>query len=331
MIAVVIPSYRVKRHVLAVIEAMPLAVDRIYVVDDCCPEQSGAFVEAANTDRRVRVIYHEKNQGVGGATLTGYRAAYEEGADVVVKVDGDGQMDPALIPQFVEPVLAGQADYTKGNRFFDPRYLSAMPAMRLFGNLVLSFVSKLSSGYWDIMDPTNGYTALAARLYPLLNADRIERRYFFESDMLFRLGLAQAVVRDVPMRPVYGDEESSLSIRKTALEFPAKHLSRFIKRVGYTYFVRDFNIGTLQLVVGVLLLLFGVIFGSIQWARSMSEGIPATSGTVMLAGLPIILGFQSLLSAVQFDILRIPRLPVHTRLFGMGQGKTLPVESPALP
>jgi len=313
MIAVVIPSYRVKRHVLGVIDAIPPLVTRIYVVDDCCPEQSGRFVEENCTDSRVRVVYHSVNQGVGGATLSGYKAAYEEGADVVVKVDGDGQMDPLLIPHFVEPILKGQADYTKGNRFFDPRYLSAMPRVRLFGNLVLSFVSKLSSGYWDIMDPTNGYTALSARMYPLLSAERIERRYFFESDMLFRLGLAQAVVRDVPMRPVYGDETSSLSIRKTALEFPAKHISRFIKRVAYHYFVRDFNIGSIQLVVGLVLLLFGITFGSITWYR-LAGVATASSGTVMLAALPVIVGFQSLMAAVQFDILRIPRLPVHPRL-----------------
>lgn len=328
MIAVVIPSYRVKRHVLGVIEGMPSIVTRIYVVDDCCPEQSGLYVQAHCTDGRVRVIFHTQNQGVGGATLSGYKAAYEEGAKVVVKVDGDGQMDPALIPHFVEPILAGQADYTKGNRFFDPRYLAVMPRIRLFGNLVLSFVSKLSSGYWDVMDPTNGYTALAAQMYPLLSAERIERRYFFESDMLFRLGLAQAVVRDVPMRPVYGDETSSLSIRKTALEFPLKHLSRFCKRVAYQYFVRDFSIGSIQLVAGLALLLFGLGFGLYKWYQ-LSGVAPATAGTVMLAGLPVIVGVQSLLSAIQFDILRIPRIPVHPRLVRWQQQAPAKAAQPA--
>jgi len=266
---------------------------------------------------------------VGGAVLTGYEAAYKDGADILVKADGDGQMDLNLLPQLIEPIQAGQADYTKGNRFFDPHYLHHMPQVRLFGNLVLSFAAKLSSGYWDIMDPTNGYTALAAKVYPLLNADRIERRFFFESDMLFRLGLAQAVVADVPMRPMYGGEDSNLSIGKTALEFPLMHVARFVKRVVYHYYVRDFNIGSLQLAVGIILNVFGIVFGAIKWIQ-LSGVAPATSGTVMLAALPIIVGFQSLLAAMQFDILRIPKVALHPRLASLdvlqpiGDGRKTP-------
>jgi uncharacterized membrane protein len=245
--------------------------------------------------------------------LTGYKAAYEAGASILVKVDGDGQMDLALLPQLVQPIVAGQADYTKGNRFFNPHYLNHMPQVRLFGNLVLSFAAKMSSGYWDIMDPTNGYTALAARVLPLLNTERIERRYFFESDMLYRLGLVQAVVADVPMRPLYAGQVSSLSVTKTIFEFPLKHLARFGKRIIFHYYVRDFNIGSLQLAVGLLLTTFGVTFGALKWYQ-LAGVAAATSGTVMLAALPIIVGFQSLLAAMQFDILRIPRQALHPLL-----------------
>jgi len=317
VIAVVIPCYKVKRHILEVLQEVPPSVSMVFVVDDACPEQTGEHVLAHCTDSRVKVLFHTSNQGVGGATLTGYQAGFDAGATLLVKVDGDGQMDLSLLDRIIEPILLGQADYTKGNRFFEPHYLTHMPQVRLFGNLVLSFDAKLSSGYWDIMDPTNGYTALAAPILPLLDIDRLERRYYFESDMLYRLGLVQAVVRDVPMRPLYGQESSNLPIVKTIFEFPLKHLARFGKRVVYHYYVRDFNIGSLQLAVGLVLTLFGVTFGSIKWIQ-LAGVAAATSGTVMLAALPIIVGFQSLLAAVQFDIIRIPRLALHPRLEGPG-------------
>jgi dolichol-phosphate mannosyltransferase len=312
-IAVIIPCYRVRRHILEVLSGIPASVSKVYVVDDACPEQTGQYVLEHSQDPRVQVLFHPQNLGVGGATLSGYKAAYEAGVDILVKVDGDGQMDLILLPSLIEPIISGQADYCKGNRFFDPHYLTAMPRVRILGNLVLSFAAKLSSGYWDVMDPTNGYTALAAPIYPLLNAERIEQRYFFESDMLFRLGLVQAVVRDVPMRPKYGNEASSLSLAKTIVEFPLMHVSRILKRIVYHYFVRDFNIGSVQLVVGLILTLFGVTFGAIKWYR-LAGVAPATSGTVMLAALPIIVGFQSLLAALQFDILRIPRIALYPRI-----------------
>nr|WP_313658713.1 glycosyltransferase family 2 protein [Achromobacter ruhlandii] len=159
-IAVVIPSYKVTRHILGVIASIGPECNRIYVVDDACPDGSGRYVEENCQDPRVRVIFHEKNKGVGGAVITGYRAAIEEDQDIVVKIDGDGQMDPTLLPDFVEPIVSGEADYTKGNRFYDLEEIHGMPKIRLIGNAVLSFMAKFSSGYWDLFDPTNGYTAV---------------------------------------------------------------------------------------------------------------------------------------------------------------------------
>ena len=182
-IAVVIPCYKVKKHVLEVIASIGNEVWRIYIVDDACPEGSGRHVEAHCLDQRVRVVYHECNQGVGGAVMTGYRAAIADGAEVIVKVDGDGQMDASLIPNFIEPILAGEADYTKGNRFFDLEEIRAMPKVRLFGNAVLSLMTKLSSGYWDLFDPTNGYTAIHAEVARHLPFGKISQRYFFETDI----------------------------------------------------------------------------------------------------------------------------------------------------
>ncbi len=273
-IAVAIPCYKVTQHVLEVIRAVPASVARIYAVDDACPEGSGAFIQANCTDPRVQVLFNPENRGVGGAVVTAYQQAIADGMDIVVKIDGDGQMDPALLPQFVRPIIAGRADYTKGNRFFRPESVRGMPPVRLFGNAVLSFMTKLSCGYWTIMDPTNGYTAVHTSVLRELPLDKLERRYFFETDMLFRLNTLRAVVRDVPMDSVYADEESNLKIGSVLPEFLKKHASRLLRRYAYSYFVRDFNAGSIYSIFGLLLLAWGSLFGARQWIHS-ALGRPA--------------------------------------------------------
>ena len=218
-VAVIIPCYKVAAHIAAVIEGIGPEVDAIYCVDDACPEGSGKLVEKQISDKRVKVVYHDENQGVGGAALTGYRRALEDGHDVLVKIDGDGQMDPALIPQFVYPIAVGEADYTKGNRFFNLENVQGMPLVRLIGNGALSFLTKLSSGYWNIFDPTNGYTAMHRSVGELIVQRKIDKRYFFETDMLLNLYLLRAVVQDVPMAAVYGQEKSNLSVRRVIFPF----------------------------------------------------------------------------------------------------------------
>ena len=209
------------------IAEIPPEVWRIYVIDDACPDHSGAFVETNVSRPDVRVIVHEHNQGVGGAVMTGYRAAIADGADVIVKVDGDGQMDPKLIPHFVDPILSGEADYTKGNRFYDLEKIRTMPLSRLFGNAVLSLMTKLSSGYWNLFDPTNGYTAIHADVAKNLPFDKISRSFFFETDMLFRLNTFRALVIDVPMDAKYADEATNLEVRRVIGEFLFKHARNF--------------------------------------------------------------------------------------------------------
>lgn len=313
-IAVVIPSFRVTRHVLGVIAVMPPLVSRIYVVDDACPERSGDYVEQHNTDPRVRVLRHAVNQGVGGAVMTGYQAAIDEGMDVIIKIDGDGQMDPALIPDFVEPIIDGEADYTKGNRFFELERVRSMPGMRLFGNAVLSFMTKLSSGYWDLFDPTNGYTAIHANVARWLPFDKISRRYFFETDMLFRLNTLRAVVVDVPMAARYADEVSSLKISKILGEFLFKHARNGAKRLFYNYYLRDLSVASLELPAGVGLLGFGIVFGGWHWLHAVQAGISTPSGTVMLAALPALMGLQFILAFLSYDIASVPRRPIYLRL-----------------
>lgn len=313
-IAVVIPSYKVTRHILEVIASIGGEVWRIYVVDDACPDGSGKFVEEHCLDQRVRVLYHEHNQGVGGAVMTGYRAAIEDGVDVIVKVDGDGQMDASLIPNFIEPILAGEADYTKGNRFFDLEEIRAMPGMRLFGNAVLSFMTKFSSGYWDLFDPTNGYTAIHADVARHLPLKKISSRYFFETDMLFRLNILRAVVVDVPMDAKYSDEVSNLKISKIMGEFLVKHGRNFMKRIFYNYYLRDLSVASIELPLGLVLFWGGTSFGLYHWFASAKEGIATPAGTVMLAALPILMGVQLILAFLGYDISNIPRRVRHLRM-----------------
>jgi dolichol-phosphate mannosyltransferase len=310
-VAVVIPCYRVKNKIGSVLFSIPSFVTKIYIVDDLCPEGSGKYVEENFSDQRIKVIYNRVNMGVGGAVKEGYKLALADNCDVVVKIDGDGQMNGNLIPDLINPIIKRNADYVKGNRFFIPEDLRSMPFLRLVGNSALSLINKIVNGYWDIMDPTNGFTAICKSALKGLPLDKIENRYFFESDMLFRLSLSRAVVADLPMKAVYNDEKSSLNIKKVILDFPPKYLNRYFKRIFYLYFLRDFTIASLELFVGFLLFLFGIIFGFYKWYLSSNTGEVASSGTVMLSALPIIIGFQLLLSALNFDIHNVPKKPLN--------------------
>ncbi len=246
--------------------------------------------------------------------MTGYQAAIDDGIDIIVKVDGDDQMEPHLIPNFIAPILAGDADYTKGNRFFDLEEIRAMPKLRLFGNSVLSFMTKVSSGYWDLFDPTNGFTAIHSDVAKHLPFKKISRRYFFETDILFRLNTLRAVVMDIPMDAKYGDEVSNLKISQVIGEFLAKHTRNFFKRIFYNYYLRDMSIASIELPLGLLLFLFGTFYGAYHWIYSLSSGEAAPSGTVMLSSLPIILGAQLILAFIAFDISALPKNALHKRI-----------------
>ncbi len=310
-IAVVIPAYRVRDHLQGVLGRIPEFVWRIYVVDDACPDGSGDVASGLGNPRVV-VLRNPDNRGVGGAMITGYKQALRDGAGIIVKIDGDGQMNPELIPDFVIPILKGKADYTKGNRFFELEGVRSMPRLRLFGNAVLSFMTKLSSGYWSVFDPTNGYTAIHARALALLPLDKMAERYFFESDLLFRLGTVRAVVRDIPMGAVYGEERSNLVISRVLFPFLRGNFNNTVKRIFYMYFLRDFNVGSLQIVFGFFILCFGVVFGLDNWISFSKIGVPAPSGTVMLAAIPTVIGVQLLLSALQYDLTNQPEVPLSS-------------------
>lgn len=313
-VAIVMPCYRVREHIQPVLAEASRVADAVFVVDDCCPEGTGDFLRNHGVPQNVRLLSNGTNRGVGGATIAGYRAALAENFDIIVKVDGDGQMDPGLISYLIAPIVEGQADYAKGNRFFNIEDVKAMPAARLIGNAGLSFLTKLASGYWGIFDPANGFTAIHARVLERLPLDRIAERYFFESDMLFRLSTIRAHVVDVPMPAVYGGEPSSLKIGRALLPFFFRNLRNLGKRVFYNYFLRDFSVASVNLLLAAILIPAGVIFGCFFWYRSWFSGVPATSGEVMLAALPLIVAIQLLLACLAYDVESTPRTALHPKL-----------------
>ena len=310
-IVLVIPAYRVERELGGVLASIPAYVRHIIVVNDASPDGTTQVIDAAaSRDERISVVTHKKNRGVGGAMISGYQKALELGAQIVVKLDGDGQMSPDDIPSLVAPLVSGQADFTKGNRFRDFLALSQMPFVRRIGNVGLSFMAKSATGYWNCFDPTNGFLALRGEVLERLPLERIHKSYFFEISQLSQLYLIGACLRDVPIPARYTTETSSLSILKVLVEFPPLLMMVFLRRILLHYFLYDFSMGSIYLLAGLPLFLFGLVFGSREWVHYASRGIPAPTGTVMLATLTVILGIQFLLSAISIDLQSVPREPL---------------------
>jgi dolichol-phosphate mannosyltransferase len=227
-------------------------------------------------------------------------------------------MDPDHLAHLIEPLVAGRADYTKGNRFHDVEALRRMPLVRKAGNAGLSFLIKAASGQWHIFDPTNGYTAIHRAALAVLDLHNLHPRYFFESSMLISLRRIGAVIEDVPMPARYGDESSHLSVTRSLAEFPLLLLRGGIRRLLWQYFVVDFSAVSLFLVCGRPLITFGLVFGLYHWIDSYRRNVLTPTGTVMLATLPLILGFQLLLQALVLDVQNAPTHALQTRLARRG-------------
>ncbi|HEV8230931.1 MAG TPA: glycosyltransferase family 2 protein [Thermoanaerobaculia bacterium] len=305
-VAVVVPAYRVEREIARVITEMPAFVDRIIVVDDASPDATAEVVGAIR-EPRLQLIRHAKNQGVGGAVATGFQAALEGASDLVVKCDGDGQMDPRDVGALIRPLLAGRAEYAKGCRFHHFRDLASMPRIRLGGNIALTFLTKLASGYWHVLDPQNGFLAIRADVLRRLPLGRLARGYFFENDMLIRLNALEARVADVPIPSRYGEETSSLRPGRAMLEFPLRLVAGFFRRVFWRYLFYDVSPVALFVITGAVLFLFGTLFGAYYWVRNATRNVATPTGTVILAAMPIILGFQLLLQGLVLDVQNSPR------------------------
>jgi dolichol-phosphate mannosyltransferase len=311
-IAAVIPAFNVAGTIEAVAGAMPDLITHVIVVDDGSTDGTASLVEnLAARDARIELVHRDANGGVGAAMVTGFRRALELRAQIVVKIDGDGQMPLAFLPKLVTPLLDGRADYVKGNRFRDFEAIRQMPVLRRLGNLALSFLAKAATGYWNLFDATNGYTAIRGEVLAALPLQRVDRRWFFEISMLTRLYLAGAVVKDEPIPARYEGAPSNLSVAHILVDFPGRLVYAFLRRVVLRYFVYDFTIASLHLGAGLPLFVAGVLFGGYKWYWYASHRLAAPTGTVALAAVMIILGFQLLLSATVLDLQAVPRDPIN--------------------
>jgi glycosyltransferase involved in cell wall biosynthesis len=305
-VVVAIPAYRAEATIAEVVQTLPAFVDHIIVVDDRSPDRLFE-VASALSDSRLILLRHEKNRGVGGAMVTAYERALEVGCDIVVKMDADGQMDPERLSDLLDAMLNGNFDYAKGNRFLHRGALAAMPRHRLLGSLALTFLTKMASGYWHIFDPQNGFVACRSVMLQRLELWRIATDYFFENDMLVHLNVLGARVVDVPLPARYANEVSSMRISRILTSFPGRLFRRFWWRIYQRYTLRDFSPIVPFLVSGILLCTWAIVFGGWMWFRSWQAGVVASTGTVMLTALPLILGFELLLHAMLLDIYSTPR------------------------
>jgi dolichol-phosphate mannosyltransferase len=305
-IHVVIPAYNVEPHIGTVLKDLPDFVDAVTVVDDgstdCTLEAIGR-----NGDARVAVLRHPQNEGVGAAMVAGFRHALGLPDGIIVKMDGDGQMDPEDLPRLLDPIIDGQCDYAKGNRFLLQKELHRMPRHRLAGNFALTFLTKLASGYWNVFDPQNGYVAIRSAGLRLLDLDRLSRRYFFENDMLINLNIFDLRVKDVAMPARYGLERSSLSAWRVLASFPFHLFRGYWYRFYQKHVLRDFSAVALFILTGLPLLIFGTCFGAYTWLQSYRHNQFASTGTVMLSVLPFLVGFELVLQALVLEIKDSPR------------------------
>jgi glycosyltransferase involved in cell wall biosynthesis len=320
-IAVVIPAYRAEATIGEVVRGLPEFVDHIVVVEDASPDQTSAAVEAL-ADPRIRLVRNPRNRGVGGAMKEGLKEVLKLGADIAVKVDADGQMSPAFMPCLLDALCDEGFHYGKGNRFYDRAALAAMPRLRLLGNIVGSYLTKLASGYWTVFDSQNGYIALTRAVLERLDIDRLDERYFFENSLLIQLNVLDVPVADVPMPAHYAGEISSLRPGRLLSYYPRRLVSGLAYRLWNKHFLMHTSPVALLLASGAPLMLFGTAFGLYHWWRSIATGVPATTGTVMLAVLPFILGAQFLLQALLMDVASAPRASIIARLGDGGQEAT---------
>ncbi|HQE32587.1 MAG TPA: glycosyltransferase family 2 protein [Propionibacteriaceae bacterium] len=324
VIAAVVPAYREEKLIATVITTMPDFVDHIVIVDDCSPDGTSAAVEAVG-DPRVTLIRHEKNTGVGGAIVTGHKAAMKLGSDINVIMAGDAQMDPAALPALLRPITVQGYGFAKANRFFAPESFKGMPGYRVFGNIVLSFMTKLASGYWNLFDAQNGYTATRTDVLERLPLDHISQGYSFENDYLIHLNILQTGATDVPIAALYGEETSTISLKRVIPELLRLLTFGFWKRIWYRYVLWSFSPVAVLLFLGLPLFVVGFVLAILFTVLTAGTGT-ATAGTTMLAALPIIVGTQMLLAALQLDIQGSPDKPTHEPFLSAAERAQLKTE-----
>jgi glycosyltransferase involved in cell wall biosynthesis len=300
-VAVIVPAHDEEALVGTTISGIPDFVDRIYVVDDASHDGTAAAARAVG-DARVIVIAHERNSGVGAAIVSGYRRALADGVDVVCVMAADNQMDPSDLLRIAAPVVRGEVDYAKANRLVSGEAWHVMPRSRYLGGAVLSFLTKIASGYWHVADSQSGFTAASREILEQLDLDRIYPRYGFPNDMLVHLNVWNARVRDIRSRPVYGvGERSGIKIPVIVPKISWLLIKGFFWRMREKYVIRDFHPLVLFYALGFLMTFLGLGLGIAEVVLRIL-GNAVSVGTVVLVALLLIFGSQFTLFAMWFDM-----------------------------
>lgn len=214
-IGVVVPAYNEEKFIAGVINTIPCYVDKVYAVNDCSTDKTKEIMSnLAGHSSRLLVVNRQVKGGVGAAIISGHKCALRDNLDIVAVMAGDGQMDPAILSKFLDPVIQGTADYAKGNRLSHTEHVKGMPTFRKFGNFILTYLTRIASGYWNISDPQNGYTAISSNTLRLLDLDEVEKGFAFENDLLVRLNVVSARVVDVPHQSIYTGQQSKINYLK---------------------------------------------------------------------------------------------------------------------
>ena len=302
-IAVVVPAYNEEKLIGKVLKTIPVLADHVIVVDDASQDRTADVVKTCQKDdSRIVYLRLRKNEGVGGAIVTGYRWAKDHEIDVTVVMGGDAQMDPNDLPLLLEPIVKEEIDYSKGNRLFTGKAWRIIPRTRYLGNAMLSFLTKIASGYWHVADSQSGYTAVALRVLKILDLDGIYKRYGMPNDMLVKLNVYRFRVRDIPINPIYGvGERSYMKIYRVVFTLSFLLLKLFFWRLKEKYVIRDFHPLVLFYLLGFFLTPIGIIFGGYLLIYRLFAGTVAATSALFAAFFSIS-GLQSLFFAMWFDM-----------------------------
>ena len=302
----IVPCYKSSIIAPKVVRELINYVDFVICVDDCCPELTGKIIQNNIVNDNLKVIFHKRNKGVGGATKTGIHFAKKIAAEIIIKIDSDGQMDPSYIPMLIEPIINQTSDVTKGNRFRNIDVLIRMPKIRLLGNIILSFITKLSTGYWELFDPTNGFIAINTKILSKIQYQKTDNRYFFETDLLFRCGLYDLLISEIEIPTIYKNEKSGLNPMQESIRYLLSHITIFIKRIIYQYFLIDFNPGSLSFLFGFITGIFTIFAGfkSVLYYKALN--IESPLGMKILFLTSAIISVQLFVSFVYYDATQRP-------------------------
>ena len=305
-IIAVVPCYRSAEIAPIIVRDVINYVDFVICIDDLCPDKTGSIIQNQVKSEKVKVIFHKKNKGVGGATKTGIKFAESLGAEIIIKIDSDGQMDASYIPYLIDPIINKTSDFAKGNRFRNINVLIKMPMIRLIGNILLSFVTKLSTGYWELFDPTNGFIAFNTNILNRIEYEKTDDRYFFETDLLFRAGLYDVLISEIEIPTIYKNERSGLNPFVESIRYFISHIIILIKRIVYQYFLIDFNPGSLSILLGSLGFIYTLFAGlkSITYYNNLN--IESPLGIKILFLTSSIISFQLLISFMYYDATQRP-------------------------